>query len=280
MSVGIAGWVAVLAAAVAAWWAVGPSTGHARLAPPPAERAGRPGRRSVRSGGLPGGVGAWVGGAVAATLAACLAGGAVAGVLVCAVACPAVTVAVLVGRHRARNRRRRARAEVARAAETMASLLRSGRVPTVALAEAARDIDVLRTAAATSAAGGDVAGALRRAADAPGHEGLTHLAESWQVATRAGASLSGAWERAAAALAMHQEVERIVVAEVAAARAGGRIMAALPVVGLALGYVLGGDSLGFLVGTPPGWACLLGGIALGCAGVLWSDRLADAAAGG
>ena len=52
-----------------------------------------------------------------------------------------------------------------------------------------------------------------------------------------------------------------------------KIMAALPLCGIGIGYVIGGRPLHLLVSGPLGWACLLGGVLLASAGVLWIDGL-------
>ena len=44
--------------------------------------------------------------------------------------------------------------------------------------------------------------------------------------------------------------------------------------GLGIGYLLVGDPARWLLAGPAGWACLLGGVALACAGVLWIEALA------
>ena len=51
-------------------------------------------------------------------------------------------------------------------------------------------------------------------------------------------------------------------------------MAVLPLCGIGLGYVLGGDPIDFLVSGPFGWACLVGGASLAAVGVLWIEALA------
>ena len=51
-------------------------------------------------------------------------------------------------------------------------------------------------------------------------------------------------------------------------------MAALPLCGVGLGYLVGGDPLQFLLANPYGWGCLVLGVTLACSGVLWIDRLA------
>ena len=55
-------------------------------------------------------------------------------------------------------------------------------------------------------------------------------------------------------------------------------MAGLPLCGIALGYALGGDPIEFLLQGPLGWGCLVCGVALAAAGVLWVEALAQQAA--
>ena len=70
----------------------------------------------------------------------------------------------------------------------------------------------------------------------------------------------------------------MVAGELSAPLATGKVMAVLPGCGVALGYLLGGEPLDWLVGGPPGWACLLAGAVLACLGVLWIEALARRAA--
>lgn len=182
------------------------------------------------------------------------------------------------------RRRRRAleasrRAEVVHAGELIAGLLRVGRVPTTALIEAAQDAPVLAAAAAEHAAGGDAAPAFRRESGRPGCAGMAELADAWEVAVRTGASLVESVDAAAQRLADEGDVARVVATELASARLAGRMMAALPFAGLLIGYALGADPLGFLLGSPAGWVCLNVGVALACAGVWWIDTVAARAGG-
>lgn len=265
--------LAAMAAAWAAWWWVGPPGGRLdRLAARPADRREPPhAPRRLRG---------------AAALAGCLLvlAGIVAGARGVALALVATLVGgtgtVLAVRHAARREQDRRREEVVHAGEVLSGLLRVGQIPATALALAAVDAEVLREAAAEQAVGGDVGVALLRASARPGQEGLSDLATAWEVASRTGASLGDALEAAAQRLADEHELARLVAAELAAARAAGRVMAVLPLVGLALGFGFGGDPTVFLTGTTPGRVCLVAGTALACAGVLWTDVIADRAGGG
>lgn len=178
-----------------------------------------------------------------------------------------------------RRTRARRRTEVAHAGELIASLLRVGRIPGDALAEAAQDAPVLVRAAAEVEAGGEPAAALRHAVVAPGLEGLAELSAAWELSVRTGASLAPALDAAASRLASEEEVGRTVEAELAAARLAGRVLAFLPLVGLALSFVIGGNPFSFLTGGVLGWLCLNVGAALACAGVLWIEAVAARAGG-
>lgn len=262
--------LAALAAALAAWVLVRPGgAGLERcgVEPPVRGRA----RTPAASLGVPGL-------AAVVALAGAL-GGTRAAVLAAALAVTAGTAWLVAGRLRARARRASQRAEVAWAGEVLGGLLRAGHVPATAVAAAAAESAVLRTAADSQRVGGPVPAALRRSAAEPGREGLRDLADAWAVAERTGASLCDAVAATAEHLAGQQEVARTVEAELAAPRATGRVMALLPLAGLMLGFGFGGNPLVFLLDHPAGWACMFGGIGLVCAGVVWTEVLADRAGG-
>ena len=259
-------------AALAVWWALPPgSAGLYRLRAVATRRPGKPGRAARVAWGTVVAVGAVV--------AAALVGGPRGAALALALVQLLGAAWVLGARRRSRVWQARRRADVAHAGELIAGLLRVGRVPSAALVEAAEDADVLRVAAAEARAGGEVAAALRRESGVPGAEGLADLAAAWDVALRTGASLVEALDAASARLVADAEVARVVETELAGTRLAGRMMAILPLAGLGMGYALGGDPIGFLLGAPLGWVCLNVGVGLACAGLVWMDSIAEAAGG-
>ena len=173
----------------------------------------------------------------------------------------------------------RGQVEVARACSALAAQLRVGQVPSVALGVAAEDFTVLREARDAQDLGGDVTRVWHSQAQRPGYAGLLDLARAWQVSSRSGAPMSAVLEHVAEGLADDQSLRAVVAGELSAPRATGKVMAVLPGCGVGLGYLLGGEPIGWLLAGPLGWGCLLGGVVLACLGVLWIEALAHQAAG-
>lgn len=221
---------------------------------------------------------ALVAAAPAVVAAGALLGGAEAGVLAGAVGLVVGTVLRLLqlrGRHRSALTTHGA---VVEACNVLAANLRVGMVPAQALASAAAGCPVLWEAHETMVLGGDVTEAWRRQAHHDGADGLRALARAWQVAHRSGASLTATLDQVAAEQSADQSLRAVVGSELAAPRATGKLMAALPVLGIGMGYLLGGDPVRWLTDAVPGWTCLVLGVALACAGVLWIEALARRAA--
>jgi tight adherence protein B len=270
-------------ALLAAWLAIpGPAarTVHKRLAPadPAASHAARATadrqRRRRRS---------WTSAAtLIILLALVVAAGYVAeargAVLTCAILLVGLTIVRLAMQYRRRRSGLRTRSEVAQGCAVLASYLRVGQVPSAALAIAAADCVVLREGHQARTLGGDVVQVWRQQARRAGHSGLLELARAWQVSAETGAPMSATLDQVAASLAADQSLAQLVNSELAPARATGKVMAALPGCGIGIGYLLGGDPARWLLAGPPGWSCLLAGVALACAGVLWIEALARQAA--
>ena len=192
-----------------------------------------------------------------------------------------VATAVIIARHAGRRRiADRHRREVSQACSMLAAQVRIGRPPLLALRSAAEDCPVLRPGLATADLGGDVPGRWIDQSREPGRAGLAELARAWQLATVTGSGMAGALQDVTEALIADESLGLVIGSEAAGPRASGKVMAALPLVGLALGYLIGGDPIRFLIDTPAGWACLAAGAVLVAVGVLWMERVADQASGG
>jgi tight adherence protein B len=158
--------------------------------------------------------------------------------------------------------------------DLIATELTAGQGPDAALASAAETWPVLAPVWQSHVYGGDVPSALRRTAAEAGAEDLALVAAAWQVAHRTGNGLADALARVAHALRDARAVDRVVRGELASARATARLVAALPLVALAIGSGSGGHPVQFLLDTPLGIACLAGGLGLGLAGLAWIERIA------
>jgi tight adherence protein B len=204
--------------------------------------------------------------------------GAVAGSLAAAAAWRAAAA------RRDRRTARRVEDAVAALLGSLASGVRAGLPPRAALAAAlpaeapepfAADLARLGSACAD---GGPVDGPLRSAAEHEGAEVLAWLAAVWAVGERSGAPMGEAVARLAAAVRAARSRRSEAAAELAGPLASARLLAALPLMGLALGAGLGAEPWGFLVA--PGWgrAILAAGVMLDLAGLAWVGRLARGAA--
>ncbi|MSS44912.1 pilus assembly protein TadB [Cutibacterium sp. WCA-380-WT-3A] len=185
------------------------------------------------------------------------------------------TVFVVVQRQRRRAQILKGGREVARATRALAGRVSVGEIPAVALEHVADDVDVLAQARRAQAVGGSVPDALVATSRQPGMAGLLPLAHAWQLAAATGAPLAPAARSVAQGTARRARLEATLDSELAAARASGRIMGLLPLVGLLMGHVVGARPTVFLTTTWLGRACLLGSTLLACIGVLWSESLAD-----
>jgi tight adherence protein B len=216
------------------------------------------------------------------------AGGVLAG-LAAAFVLPAgvvVAAAVVVGTAMLRLRRARARrrrideaAALQSALDVLAGELRAGAHPVAAFETAATEVvdDVaaaLRAVAARARLGVDVGVGLRSAASesvVPSY--WNRLAVCWDMAHRHGLAIALLMRTAQRDLVERARFESRVSAGMAGARATAGVLAVLPVVGIALGQLVGADPLSFLFSGGVGGWLLAVGATLSCAGLLWSDRI-------
>lgn len=188
---------------------------------------------------------------------------------------PPVSVFARIGarwRSRLRGSAHRRRRRAIEACAALASELRSGQPMRSGLLTA---LDGVAPHAVASARwGGDVAEGLRRDAATDQLPLWRSVAACWEVSQTSGAGLAVALERLTTAARSAEEVRVQLQAHLSAPRATARMLALLPAIGIVLGVSLGGDPLGWLLGTPIGRLCLAGGVILTGLGLWWVNRIA------
>jgi len=176
-----------------------------------------------------------------------------------------------------RGRQRRGSLEQAFAHDLRALVaeLRSGAHPGNALSTAASSTVLWPQAVAAERFGDVVADGFARDATENPRLGryLRQLSACWRVGVNHGSGLAISIERLAVSIETTMEVEATLANELAAPRATVRMLAFLPVVGIAMGYVLGADPLAWFVDTGIGKVTFLAAGGLTLAGSWWSHRI-------
>lgn len=205
---------------------------------------------------------------------------------VATVVAAALVTGAVVARRRQAGRRIRRRSEAAAlrdALDVLVGELRVGAHPVTAFGVAAGEVDgpvaaALRAVASRGQLGADVVAGLRAAAGAselPGH--WERLAVCWHLAQTHGLAIATLMLAAQRDIAERERFSAKFDAGLAGARATAAILAALPLFGIALGELIGADSVGFLLSGGVGGWLLVTGVALCCMGLWWSDRIASGA---
>ncbi|MFF5623820.1 type II secretion system F family protein [Microbacterium sp. NPDC012755] len=164
-------------------------------------------------------------------------------------------------------------ADAATSVQTLAVLLQAGAVPLVAWRHLAETGDAH---AAAVVARTDEGTPLVAAIEAEGGAWLD-LAAAWEIATTVGAPLAEVLRMIAETLrdaASAADDVRIALAEPAGT---ARLLLLMPLAGLLLGFALGFDTVGVIVGTPIGAACVAAGLLLMFAARTWTKRLLERA---
>ncbi|ETB07945.1 membrane protein [Mycobacterium avium subsp. paratuberculosis 08-8281] len=124
--------------------------------------------------------------------------------------------------------------------------------------------------------GADVAAGLAAASRSSARpEHWQRLALCWRLAGDHGLGIATLMRAAQRDIAERQRFSARVSSSLAGARATAAILAALPVLGVLLGQLIGARPLDFLLGGQVGGWLLLVGATLACAGLLWADRIVD-----
>ncbi|MEE2034459.1 type II secretion system F family protein [Rhodococcus chondri] len=190
---------------------------------------------------------------------------------------------------RSRRRRRNARTDAERrlllsVLETVIAALRVGAHPADACDTAADETsgaasDAFLVAAARSRLGGSAADGMRSAATTSDRHGigasLERIADAWTVSDRYGLALADLLSAARSDLAARMRIRARTDAGLAGARATGSVLAGLPALGVGLGQLMGAAPVEVLLGDGLGAALLVAGTVLTCAGLLWTDRIAE-----
>jgi tight adherence protein B len=179
--------------------------------------------------------------------------------------------------HRRRRHARLWRAAVIELCDGLAAELTAGRAPALAFEAAATALDpAVARVLLRPRPGEELPEMLTRISAVSGAEGLRLLAGCWRIGAERGGAFATVIDNLAAAL-RDQEAHRLEIgAQLAGPRATARLLAGLPLLGLAMAATLGAHPLAFLFGTLPGMGCLVVGIGLDALGLWWTARLAAA----
>lgn len=155
-----------------------------------------------------------------------------------------------------------------------AAELAAGLPPTRAFITAAEHSNITPSAVAAARAGGDVAAALEHDAELQRLPMLHWTAACWRVGETSGAGLAASMDRLLQSARAIEEINVQLEAQLAAPRATARMLATLPLIGIAMGMLMGANPLAWLTTTGPGVLCLAAGIAFTVAGWVWTGRIA------
>jgi len=195
-----------------------------------------------------------------------------------------VVVATMSLRYRRQRRGDRAMHEsrsMETAIEVLVGELRIGAHPATAFAVAAEETAgpvgaSCRAVAARARLGADVAAGLRGVAETSTLASQwERLAVCWRLATDHGLAMSALMHAAQRDIAERQRFSGQVRSAMAGARATATILAALPVLSVLMGQLIGARPLSFLLGGGLGGWLLVVGLTLICGGLLWADRITD-----
>ena len=218
-----------------------------------------------------------------------IAGPALAGVLAgMTVAGPGGALAGLLVTLAATRRRRRDKAtadaattaaELADAVSRIGEELRAGGNPATALAgvdaDGPRARAVLAGAAVAARLGDGIPHALHReAARRPELAAdISRIATAWSMAERHGIPLAQVLGQAHRDIRWRIRFAATVRAQLAGPRATAVVLTALPLLGIALGQLVGADPIAVLRNGLLGQALLVTGVALAAAGAAWTDHI-------
>ena len=168
------------------------------------------------------------------------------------------------------------RAQLPVVVSVIAAYVRAGRSLRQAVADAAGDVPepsaaALRDAAARIALGATPDEALAAFGADPD---VAHVRAVVEMQARTGGDLVLLLERMADVMRSREELRRAASVATAQARATGRMVTGMPAFGVGALWLLDRSGFGLVLGSPLGWAALLGSAVLAAAGHLLIRRIA------
>ena len=171
-----------------------------------------------------------------------------------------------------RGERERGRVREIAALAALSAELDAGQPPASALVAADPERLVWPKAIAALAVDADVAAALR--ADGESLAFVRSLAACWSTSSDTGAGLAAAVSSLAESARAAESMRGDIAVQLAGPRATARMLALLPMLGVAMGQLAGSDPIAWLLTTPVGLLCLAMGLGLNAAGFWWTRRIA------
>lgn len=192
----------------------------------------------------------------------------------------AATAVLRLRRGRADRARESETAHLLDALEMVVAELRVGAHPGAAAETAAAEARgeaaaAFAVAAGRSRLGGHAADGLHRPGSPVAAE-LARVASAWRIAEQHGLALAELLTAARGDLRSRQRFRTGTTAALAGARATATVLAALPVLGIGLGHLMGAAPLHVLLGSGAGTVLLPLGAAFVGAGLLWTDGITRA----
>ncbi len=175
-----------------------------------------------------------------------------------------------------RRRNTTDRADAVAAMSAFGAELRAGTPPRRALELAIDPFDALCPRARLALGRhDDLPAALRADARESGTAAWASLAAVWELADVRGVSLAVVADHIVEAGQQAAAAQRLLDAELAESRATVRVLAMLPVIGMALGILLGANPLAWLLFTGPGRVVLVVAAVLEALGWFWVRALVN-----
>jgi tight adherence protein B len=165
-------------------------------------------------------------------------------------------------------------------AADLALFLRSGIPAEDALVLCARDAgpavqDAVRCFTAGVSVGADVDTAFGELVDELGSRDLQLIAQAMATSRQTGSEISGIMDTIGETVRERAAIRRELATQTVQGRLSGRVVAALPLIFLALSALVSKSTLGVLIGSTPGLIILVVALCLNAAGFLWIRKILD-----